>query len=224
VILVDLKSLPSDELVQMCLKGPVFSDEAWLEFTRRFSPAISLAVSSRLGEWTSANREDVEELVQQVYFHLCENEFSRLIRLLTIPPRAIVPYLRAVAINLTTDYLRKRSAVSAGGGKTQLSLDGLEISTPENVEQKIFLLEVHRHLERCAASDLKRARTVFWLYYRVGLTANEIANLNIFKLEVKGVESLLHRLTDCVRRIIAEGYSRQNPSSKKENVVGKRSQ
>jgi RNA polymerase sigma factor (sigma-70 family) len=208
----------------MCLKGPESSDEAWLEFVRRFSPAISQAVSNRLSDRRSANRDDIEELVQQVYLHLCENEFSRLSRLLTLSPHAILPYLRAIAINLTTDYLRKRSALSAGGGKAPASLEGLERSTSENVEQTIFLTEVHRHLERCAASDLKRARTVFWLYYRVGLTANEIAKLTVFKLEVKGVESLLHRLADCVRRIIAEGYSRQSPSLKKENVVGQRSQ
>jgi len=219
---VDLENLPADDLIRLCLQGP--ASNAWPEFVRRFNPAISCAVASRLGGWKSASREDVEELVQQLYLRLCENDFGRLRRLLTISTPAIVPYLRAAAVNLATDHLRKKETLSGGGGKPTVSLDGLDRSCPDHTDRKVFLSEVHRYLERCAPTDLRRSRAVFWLYYRVGLTANEIAKIAAFHLEVKGVESLLHRLADCVRRIIVEGYSRRSPSLKKENVVGERSQ
>jgi len=50
---------------------------------------------------------------------------------------------------------------------------------------------------------LQRDRTIFWLYYRQGLTAKEIGALPSIGLSLKGVESTLHRLTQLVREHLA---------------------
>lgn len=215
---MNLENLPADELVRSCLESS--SSHAWNEFVRRYNPVISWEVSKKLRGWRSARPEDGDELVQQVYLHLCDNDFRVLRRLLTVPPGKITAYLRVVTANLVTDYFRKQSSVSAGGGKVLLPLDGIEKVSRENPESQVLFSQVDRHLARCSKSDLARDRRVFWLYYRSGLSANEIARVTCLKLEVKGVESLLHRLADCVRQIIAEGDSRPTPSLKKGKSIG----
>jgi RNA polymerase sigma-70 factor, ECF subfamily len=53
--------------------------------------------------------------------------------------------------------------------------------------------------DACPPETLERDRIVFWLYYRQGYTAGEIAGLPAVALTVKGVESLLYRLTAALR-------------------------
>jgi RNA polymerase sigma-70 factor (ECF subfamily) len=45
-----------------------------------------------------------------------------------------------------------------------------------------------------------RDHTVFWLYYRDGLTASEISRLPGLDLSLKGVESLLLRMARMVKQ------------------------
>ena len=49
-----------------------------------------------------------------------------------------------------------------------------------------------------------RDRTIFWLYYRQGLTTKAIATLPAIGLTIKGVESTLGRLTKMVRKRMVE--------------------
>ena len=55
----------------------------------------------------------------------------------------------------------------------------------------------------CPPESLTRDRTAFWLYYRQGFTAKEIAGMPAMNLTVKGVESLLFRLTAVLRARLA---------------------
>jgi RNA polymerase sigma-70 factor (ECF subfamily) len=55
----------------------------------------------------------------------------------------------------------------------------------------------------------KRDRKLFWLYYRVGLTADAIAGLQSIGLSTKGVESNLLRLT----RLLRDEIGRDRPKA-----------
>jgi hypothetical protein len=61
-----------------------------------------------------------------------------------------------------------------------------------------------------------RDQTLFWLYYRHGMSASAIASLSTIGLSVKGVESAILRLTRQVRNHIARSRSSadQLPSQK----------
>jgi hypothetical protein len=61
---------------------------------------------------------------------------------------------------------------------------------------------------------LERDRKLFWLYYRVGLTADAIAGLPSIGLSTKGVESSLLRLT----RLLRDEIGRDRP--KAGNMLG----
>ena len=70
--------------------------------------------------------------------------------------------------------------------------------------RSILLREINAALGRLAVGqNLERDRRVFWLYYRVGLTANAIASLPAIGLSTKGVESTILRLTRLLRQELA---------------------
>jgi len=87
------------------------------------------------------------------------------------------------------------------------------------VERAVLLDEVDACLRAVAPADTEeRDRTIFWLYYRQGLTAKEIVELPSIGLSLKGVESTLHRLTQLVRAQLVT--RRANPGSE-EKAHGK---
>ena len=82
-------------------------------------------------------------------------------------------------------------------------------------ERAILIDQIDRKLVGALApGEIRRARLVFWLYYRTGLTANAIASLPSVGLTTKGVESLLFRLTRLVRDRVSEIATRNSSTGK----------
>ena len=72
--------------------------------------------------------------------------------------------------------------------------------SPGSIERGVLINEVREHLEVCTEGrDKDRNRRIFWLYYRVGLSAAAISMLPGIGLTTKGVESLILRMTREVR-------------------------
>jgi RNA polymerase sigma-70 factor, ECF subfamily len=63
---------------------------------------------------------------------------------------------------------------------------------------------VHKPATKAPLETKDRDRTIFWLYYRQGMTAKEITGLPGIGLSLKGVESALHRLVKLVRDHLVE--------------------
>jgi DNA-directed RNA polymerase specialized sigma24 family protein len=79
------------------------------------------------------------------------------------------------------------------------------------------LQQIDAHLGRLAVGqNLERDRRVFWLYYRVGLTANAIASLPAIGLSTKGVESTILRLTRLLRQELAADRPRPGACTTKD--------
>ena len=103
-----------------------------------------------------------------------------------------------MAANCAHDYFRSKYADKRGATRTERLEPRLEqLATGagmKKIEAHILISQVN------AALDVSpRDRVVFWLYYRQGLTAREIAAALSNQLSDKGVESLIHRLTLAVR-------------------------
>ena len=60
--------------------------------------------------------------------------------------------------------------------------------------------ELDQKLRSAPGSTAERDRTIFWLYYLQGLTAEEIAGLPASDLSAGGVESALRRITTWLRK------------------------
>jgi DNA-directed RNA polymerase specialized sigma24 family protein len=71
------------------------------------------------------------------------------------------------------------------------------------MRRSVLLSELDGMLRSAPEAIGERDRSLFWLYYLQGLTAEEIARLPVAGLTAKGVESVLRRVTRWLREEIA---------------------
>ena len=117
----------------------------------------------------------------------------------TGPETLIEPYFKAIAANATHDYWKHRRAGCRDDRQTDSFedkhvLETFASSSAASLDRAILLDRIDRCLEPGSPP-----RTIFWLYYRQGLTAKEIASIPEFGLTVKGIESLLLRLKKMIK-------------------------
>jgi RNA polymerase sigma-70 factor (ECF subfamily) len=201
-------SLSLTEIVGLCADEG--GDEAWQEFVSRVGRPISLTIMRTASRWGEPSRALVEDLVQVTYLKLWEDG-CRLLRDFAIRhPESILGYLKKTAANTTHDHFRHGRSQSSGGGETHLSTSDVDPQAGDQCrgsEQRIafgiFLNEIDEYLTRCLAGpDLERDRTIFWLYFRQGMSAKEIASLSTIGLGPKGVGSVIERLKHGLREHI----------------------
>ncbi len=161
-------------------------------------------------QWGEPSRSMVEDLIQVTYLKLWEGG-SRLLRDFAIErPEAILGYLKRIAANATHDYFKHGHSQSSGGDNAHVSTSDVEPEAGEDVcgsQGKIafgvFLNEIDEHLKHCLIGpDQERDRTIFWLYFRQGMSTKEIASLPTIGLSAKGVGSVIERLKHSIREQI----------------------
>jgi DNA-directed RNA polymerase specialized sigma24 family protein len=81
------------------------------------------------------------------------------------------------------------------------------------LEQEVLLAQLDEKLRSAPEIIGERDRALFWLYYRQGLTAEEIAGLAGAGLTPKGVESALRRVAKWLRGEV----QRQKPGDPAES-------
>src|SRR5438552_3466437 len=206
-------SLSLKDLVCLCA-GPC-DDEAWEEFVSRVGRPISLTVLRTASLWGEPSRSLVEDLVQVTYLKLWEGG-CRLLRDFAIQrPEAILGYLKKTAANATHDYFKHGRSQSSGGDKPHVSTSDVDPEAGNEVHGSqdkiafgIFLTEIDECLKRCLTGpDQDRDRTIFWLYFRQGMSAKEIASLPTIGLGAKADESVIERLIQSIREQILSSPS-----------------
>ena len=172
--------------------------------------AMSVVVACR--PFGDAGRQAAEDLVQETYVRLCRDGYRVLRSIEGSDSRVILTFVRAVAASATLDYFRSATAAKRSGGFRPAPLDDaiLEDDAREPAERalqrRVLLDQIDKKmLELLSPSGTAaRDRRIFWLHYRHGLTAKDIAGLAPFGLSTKGVESLLHRLVRALRESILD--------------------
>jgi RNA polymerase sigma-70 factor (ECF subfamily) len=207
---MDYASLSAEELVFACRQSD--DVEAWGEFVRRFHRLIATVALRVARRWGVSSPPIIDDLVQVTYLKLCANNFRMLRNFKSSHPDAFYGYLKVVTANLVHDHFKAAHSSKRGSGTVEVEADAQiqsrddfvgAASAVKNSDQGILLREVDDTLSRLAAGPhLQRDRKVFWLYYRVGLTANAIAALPSIGLSTKGVESSILRLTRLLREEI----------------------
>jgi len=216
--LAPYSSLSAVELVSKCADAN--DAQAWQELVRRFHPVIAAAVLRTARRWGEPPQQLLDDLIQDTYFKLC-NDDCRLLR--SFQPEhsnSIYGFLRVMAANVVHDHFKAEWAGKRGAGQKTESISERVQSEPgaratargssDAMDRQIRLRQVDEMLARVAAGpDRKRNCMIFFLYYRQGLTASEIAALPSLDLTTKGVESIISRLTHMIRsHISAEGFGR----------------
>lgn len=200
------QTLSTEELIRRC--ASTGSGAAWEEFIQRFQPVITqtvLRTASRLGDFSSAS---VTDLVQETYLKLCADNFRLLQTFQPTHPDAFFGFVRTVAANLVRDHFRAIHAQRRGAQQPpaaeftdQIPASASAPGNHDHLHRAVLLNQIDDHLAGAfGGPDSARNRHIFWLYYRAGCSAAEIAALPGLNLTAKGVESLLFRMTRELRR------------------------
>ena len=194
---MDFGSLPLCALVRECLDSG--DADAWAGLIRRLQPVIARVVYRVSVEWGRAMHAEVDDIVQEIFLKAGGNGGKLLRKLPLGNEHATLAYFKVMAANSARDYFRARYAHKRGEQQTRQAETSAQelacaLDLQTTVEKQILIAQIDAALP----AD-PRDRNVFWLYYRQGFTAKEIAALSGFALTAKGVESLIHRLTIAVK-------------------------
>jgi RNA polymerase sigma factor (sigma-70 family) len=188
------------ELCKRCFGSG--DSEAWTELVNRLQPKFARIAYRTSVEWGRTDRRDIDDVVQETFLKLGTLDRAKLQRVPLDSDSATLAYFQVMAANAAQDYFRAKYAAKRGEHQTEAPGERLEdfalgAGTLGETERQILLREIDGVL-----AAVPRERVAFWLYYRHGLTAKEIAAMPAFELTTKGVESLLFRLIARVRQTI----------------------
>lgn len=213
--------LPPDAFKALLASSQAGKVEAWDGFLARFQELIVSTVIRTASKFAGANRAMVDDLVQDIYVKLCANNYQVLRRVRSDHPNGVYALVKAVAYTTTIDHLRTLRNPLRDESKT-VSLDTLQqdLALEEAAESQLHRQMLFGRIDAllagaCPAESLERDRTAFWLYYRQGFTAKEIAGMPAMGLTVKGVESLLFRMVAVLRQeLVPEAQKGFDPPSR----------
>lgn len=181
-------------------------DASWSAFIRSLYPIYASIVYRVSSRWGIGDPPNLEDALQEVFLKLTGQRQALLARVPKEPPSAIESYLKILCANATHDYWRNRNTEKRSERRTRVLDENLHASfDPRHIFDHTILFE---SVNRCLECD-ENERTIFWLYYRQGLTAREIAAIKHLDLSVKGVESVLARRTAAVRAILTAEKGKQ---------------
>jgi len=180
---------------------------------RRYHRLIAGVVFRTTQKWGKSSPTTMDDLIQEIYLKLCANEYLLLRAYDPKHSDAIYGYLKVIAANVVHDRFKALHTEKRGGDQIVEELTTLEnrsgasevFGSQDAMEREILLREIDAHLNASLSADTAdRDRTIFWLYYRQGLTTKAIASLPAIGLTIKGVESTILRMTKMVRRRMVE--------------------
>jgi RNA polymerase sigma-70 factor, ECF subfamily len=205
-----LEALAAAELIRVCTEGG--DDLAWAEFIRRFHRTIAATVVRSCRGSGVTDSGVMDDLIQEAYTKLCDKNCRILRDFDEQHENSIFGLLKSVAYSVVQDHFRAKAAEKRGGNLEVLPLhEGLSASAAgaEQIERAVLIDEIESRLKSFSTRD----RSIFWLYFRQGLTSRAIAGLPAIGLSQKGVETALLRVARQLRAQIV-GTRKSNPEGK----------
>lgn len=186
----------AEDLLRLC--ADLRNTQAWERLLRRFNPLIVVTVARVIRKYVSDRAGLVDDLVQDVYVKLSANHARTLREFEPWYPGAAFGYLKTIAANVAHDYFKLR----ANKLLDQAALPE-HLAAEDATEWRTLLRDIEDVLRKAPVAD--RDRHIFWLYYRHGMSAKEIAAIGSLNLKVKGVESVIVRLNQIIRNAFENG-------------------
>jgi DNA-directed RNA polymerase specialized sigma24 family protein len=84
------------------------------------------------------------------------------------------------------------------GKRLDQSLLPDNLAVPDETDWLLLIRDIEDVFRKALTSA--RDRQIFWLYYRQGMSAKEIAAIPSLDLGIKGVESVIGRLNELIRK------------------------
>jgi RNA polymerase sigma factor (sigma-70 family) len=200
----DYKDAAPAHLIHGCVRGDA---AAWREFIRRYHSIIALTVCRVAHRYVEWSPQTVEDLAQDTYLKLCADD-ARVLRGLRLEhPNAVFAFLKVVAKNVAEDYFKKKVNLNSLLAPLEEAREptgpGPRVLTP--AERALLISQLESCLLALLSPETRdRDILIFWLYFRVGLTAKQIAIVPL-GLSEKGVESALHHMIQLLRNRLQRG-------------------
>jgi RNA polymerase sigma-70 factor (ECF subfamily) len=224
-----VSSSEANRLARIC----AYSADApeWEKFVRLIMPVVGLA-ARRVGEvWGDRSTLTVNEIVQEVFLKLCEDERRVLREFASRDEVEFLQLLRVITATAGTDHFRRLTADKRGGNQPakwvqpRAVADELHDSRMARAMEMSSLFAQLDGLLRLFPNKVSaRDRRLFWLHYRQGMSAEAISRIPSMGLSAKGVESALIRLTRLLKQTVAKGKpklaSTKNKSSPTKKIKG----
>jgi len=167
--------------------------QAWERFLRRFNPVIVATVVRTIRRYGFERAGLSDDLAQEVYLKFSANRARVLREFKPRYPGAVFGYLRVIAANVVHDHFKSK----LGKHPDQSPLPH-DLAGKDEVGWRLLLRDIDDLLKRPPISE--RDRQIFWLYYRQGMSAKEIAAISSLNLTIKGVEAVIFRLNQLIRK------------------------
>jgi RNA polymerase sigma-70 factor (ECF subfamily) len=190
-----------NDLARACSRSADAAE--WEEFVRRCTPLASLVALRVSRLWLSGpSPAAVDDIVQEVFVKLCEQERRILADFEPRGEDSFLGLLSMVAASVANDYFRRLYSAKRGGkvvintlGDDEVLFSAASAHPAAQMQRSALLAQLDDKLLSAPEIVGERDRAFFWLYYREGFTAEEIAGLPDAGLTAKGVESALRRIT-----------------------------
>lgn len=177
--------------------GPAREEALDLLITQ-LQPHVVGVVSRTLRRHGLFESELVNDLSQETFLKILGDRYNLQSRAAGRTDGEIVGLVKTTAVNLVLDALRALRPA------TPLEEAVISDNNDEKIEVAVLLQEVDSTLKKVlAVPSAARDYRIFWFYHRDRMTAREIAQLPGIGLSVKGVESVVFRLTAEVKAAIA---------------------
>jgi RNA polymerase sigma-70 factor (ECF subfamily) len=172
--------------------------QAWDRFLRRFNPLIVATVARTIRRYGLDRAGLSDDLAQEVYLKCSANRARVLREFKPRYPGAVFGYLKVIAVNVVHDHFKSKLGRHLDHSPLQNNVAGRD-----ETEWRLLLRDIDDFLKKPPVSE--RDRQIFWLYYRQGMSAKEIAALSSLNLTIKGVESVIVRLNQLIRNAFENG-------------------
>jgi RNA polymerase sigma-70 factor, ECF subfamily len=219
---MDYSTMTVEEILHACVQAR--NTAAWEEFVRRFHRVIAIVALRTAQRWGESSLHVVDDLVQDTYLKLCADNLRLLQTFNPTHEAAFYGYIKVLTANLVHDHFKAARTLRRNGNSETLASGPLaefrhasgQKADINSGEHYIVLHDINVCLRTIATgANAERDRRIFWLYYRVGLSAKAISDLPSIGLATKGVESTLLRMTQHVREYFAQKIPRKR--DKQEN-------
>ena len=209
--MVSLDQITHADLLRRC--GERRADaELWAEFQRRFQKRVFLYLLRAARAAARANtdiHEHLNDLAQEVYLRLVKND-GRILRSFREDSEfAVRAFLARVASSVVQDHFRYQSAERRQADVIPIdearAVPGHDPHQPARAsgatDTLLSMIDVERSL--AAGENIpQRARNllIFKLHYYDGFTAAELAAFPGFGLTLSGIEAVLNRTRNRLRK------------------------
>lgn len=210
---MDGVDLSVNELAKVCAHSSNASE--WDEFLRRCTPLASVIIARVVRMWTkSVSPAVVDDILQEVFLKLCEGERRILREFEAREEDSFFALLRIVSGSVANDYFRRLNSAKRGGKSVTSSLteDTFPVHSKSqdsgDLQKAVLMAQLDQMMLASPHVVSGRDRSLFWLYYQQGFTAEEIAGMTGAGLTPKGVESALRRVGKWIKEEMEERRSR----------------